>query len=93
MEVNRKNQLINEVELLLGDLDVNSPAFESLEWYLRNNLADYLKKIKTSENSHDLKIATKILSRFCLESMDWDTPLFKRCTKITEFGLKLAKNE
>jgi len=86
-----KTQLIREIGLLLNDIEVKQPEKESLEWYLRNNLNDYLKVIDKVDNSNDLKIATKILSRFCLESMDWDTPLFKQCTKITELGLKLSK--
>ncbi len=91
MEIINKNKLISEVEVLLSELDVQQPQQESLEWYLKNNLYDYLQDVEKTNNANDLKIATKILSRFCLESMDWDTPLFKRCTKITELGLKVSK--
>lgn len=87
-----KTLLIAEVELLLKDINFQQPEKESLEWYLRNNLIDYLEDLKKIESPGDLKICTRILSRFCVESMDWDTPLFKRCTKITEIGLKIAKN-
>jgi len=87
-----KTSLIAEVELLMRDINFQQPEKESLEWYLRNNLTDYLTELKKIESPSDLKISTRILSRFCLESMDWDTPLFKRCTKITELGLKIAKN-
>lgn len=87
-----KTLLIAEVELLLNDISFKQPEKESLEWYLRNNLINYLENLKNIENPSDLKISTRILSRFCIESMDWDTPLFKRCTKITELGLKIVKN-
>lgn len=86
-----KEELIKEVTLFLKDIDTENPKLESLEWYLRNNLGDYLLDIKKADTSIQIKKATYILSRFCIESMDWDTYLFQRCTKITELGLKLAK--
>lgn len=85
-------QLITEVKLLIKELAAHESVKESHEWYLKNNLAIYLEELEKIKNTDELKIATRIFSRFCLESMDWDTPLFKRCTKITELGLKIAKN-
>ncbi len=91
METISKNQLIIEVRSFLNALAVQQPKQESLEWYLANNLEDYLKDLEEAQKPNEIKVATKILSRFCIESMDWDTPLFKRCTKITELGLKVSK--
>ena len=92
MMLSDKALLVAEVELFLRDLGLQKPQKESVEWYLQNNLIEYLSELQKTQNLCDLKTPTKILSRFCLDSMDWDTPLFKRCTKITELGLKIAKN-
>lgn len=92
MVVINKDQLVDAIKKLLEDLDIKQQERESLEWYLKNNLNDYLSSVERASTPNDLKKATRVLSRFCLDSMDWDTPLFKRCSQITELGLKIAKN-
>ncbi|OGT26075.1 MAG: hypothetical protein A3B71_04235 [Gammaproteobacteria bacterium RIFCSPHIGHO2_02_FULL_42_43] len=87
-----KQQLINEVQTFLQELKKNNPERESLEWYLINNLNRYLESLTAAGSAQEIKIATKILSRFCVDCMNWDTTLFKQCTKITHLGLKIAKN-
>lgn len=87
-----KHELIKEAQLFLIDSKKNEPRKESLEWYLINNLIKYLEALNTSKTAGEIKVATEKLDMFCVESMDWDTSLFKRCTQITELGLKIAKN-
>ena len=87
-----KSQLLDEVKKFLTDLDIKQPKHGSLEWYLRNHLNDYLSSVEHADNPNDLKAPTRILSRFCVESMDWDTSLYKRCSLITGLGCMIAKN-
>lgn len=86
-----KRELIRETQSFLTELKKNEPRKESLEWYLINNLINYLSVLNTSKTAMEIKTATEKLDMFCIECMDWNTPLFKRCTKITDLGLKLVK--
>jgi len=85
-----KKRFINQIKLFLKDIESNLPKKKSFEWYLLNNLKSYIQLINDSQSSQDIKKATKIFSRFCVESMDWDTELYKKCSSLTCAGLKLA---
>ena len=86
-----KNHLMDEVQKFLGDLEKSNPANESLEWYLVNHLKEYFGTMNIATTENQIKQATEKFDMFCIDSMNWDTPLFKRCTKISELGLKIAK--
>ncbi len=86
-----KHELIKEAQFFLYDLEGKEQKQESLECYLINNLKKYLEALNCAETAVQIQKATEDLDMFCLDSMDWDTPLFKRCTKITELGLKVSK--
>lgn len=89
---NKKQKLISEVRLFLNELEKGKPVKESLEWYLINNLKKYLEALNVAVNVKQVKDATERLDMFCIESMNWDTQLFKRCTEITKAGLKIGKD-
>ncbi len=82
---------MSKIKQYINDLKNTFPQTESLEWYLINNLNTYLKNIINANTSGSVEKATILLDRFCLESMDWDKPIFKRCTELTELGYKLSK--
>lgn len=86
------NELVNLTNALLKQIEIPSSARESLEWYLKNNLSEFQAVVKSAQNAGEVENATLALSRFCTESMDWDTALFKACMEITEKGRKLAKS-
>lgn len=86
-----KENLIKQASSFLKELEHLNPKHGSLEWYLSNNLQTYLFSIKNADNQTEIQIATKILSRFCTESMDWDTELYKKCTDLTKTGFQLGK--
>ena len=86
-----KQQLINQVQIFLEELKKKNPEKESLEWYLINNLNKYLTSLIIANTSQEIKIANEKLGMFCIDCMDWDTPLFKRCTEITNLGLKISR--
>ncbi|MBA2655187.1 MAG: hypothetical protein H0U71_09025 [Gammaproteobacteria bacterium] len=87
----KKLELINRTNQYINELKSHSPQIETLEWYLINNLEEYLNSIKKANSGIEIEKASKILDRFCLESMDWDTTIFKKCSELTKFGLKLSK--
>lgn len=88
-----KQELIKTGQDFLNNIEESRPKQESLEWYLINNLRKYLEVLNCAETAEQIKSATEKLDMFCIESMDWDTPLFKRCTTLTDLGLKVAKQE
>lgn len=87
-----KQQLIDEVKIFLEELKKKNPEKESHEWYLINNLNRYLASLVIAETAYDIKISTKKFDMYCIDCMDWDTPLFKKCAKISDIGFKLVKN-
>ncbi len=87
-----KETLLQEARAFLDELSSQPMTEGSLEWYLSNNLRDYVESVERSDSAKAIKNATRILSRFCTESMNWDTILYRRCTEITEAGFKLAKS-
>lgn len=82
-----------QIDLLVKELKSASPKKESLEWYLINNLEKYLVSLNESETKGDILRATKIFSRFCIDSMDWDTEIFRKYSVLTDGVSKLAKRE
>ncbi len=86
-----KQGFINEIKLFSDELNSKNPRQESLEWYLLNNLKNYLHSISHAQSSQDIIRATKIFSRFCVESMDWNNELYKKCSHITHMGLQFSK--
>ena len=86
-----KLELINEINNILRNIESDNLKTENIEWYLRNNLIEYLDSVKKANSRIDLENATKLLDRFCLEGMDWDNKLFKKCSELTSLGLKISK--
>jgi hypothetical protein len=87
-----KQELINKARLFMSELKKENPEKESLEWYLINNLRRYLNALDEARTAEQIKVATYVFRRFYLESMDWDTPLFKQCSNLSKIGSRVAKN-
>lgn len=83
--------LLEMAKSLRQELAAAKPKRESLEWHLINNLDTFGNSLESATSAQDIKNACAILGRFCFESMNWDTPLYRRCSDISEQGLKLAK--
>lgn len=86
-----KQELLIDARLLIDELEKDQPEKESLEWYLINNLNSYISALEEAATSEQIKVATHVFRRFYLESMDWDTPLFKRCSDLSKTATKLSK--
>lgn len=74
-------QMLNE---LIQGIEADTPKSESVQWYLLNNLQSFKQTVENSPSRHEIENEARILSRFCIDSMDWDDPLFKAATAITE---------
>jgi len=85
-------ELLESIDKVLGLLAQNAPTRESLEWYLGNNLRSFREALVSARTRLDVENATRALSRFCTESMEWDSELFRECTRIEEKGFALAKS-
>ena len=83
---NEKQVLIKNIKIFIDDIEIIAPEKESLEWYLLNNLKEYFRSINDTKSSEEVKRVTQLFSRFCVESMDWDTDLFKKCSMLTRIG-------
>lgn len=87
------NELLAKIDVLLNQIAPASGVHGSLEWYLRNHLIEYKNKISTNSTAVGIENATEILMRFCLESMEWGTDLYRSCTALTEQAIRLSKQE
>jgi hypothetical protein len=85
-------QIVQKINSLIEQIEGNAPAHESLEWYLLNNLEEYRSALEVSRSKLETDNATRMFCRFCTESMDWETPLYKSCMEIASMGWKLANS-
>jgi hypothetical protein len=53
-------------------------------------LEEYRSAVEVSRSKLETDNATRMFCRFCTESMDWETPLYKSCMEIASMGWKLA---
>lgn len=86
-----KALLLEEIKNYIQELRFLRPEKETLEWYLINNLSQYLAMVERTDEPIEIHNATSIFSRFCTESMDWDTSIYKKCMGITKIGFQLGK--
>jgi hypothetical protein len=86
-----KEDLHHRLERLMSEVEARSPLAESVEWYLINQVRTFSGSLDAAKSKQDIENCTGVFSRFCAESMDWDTDLYKKCTEITALGFKLAK--
>jgi hypothetical protein len=84
------NTLMGKIEALRVKIADAAAVQGSLEWYLNNNLADYAVVVGKSDGAQDLEQASRALMRFCTESLDWDTPLYRECVALAEEGRRVA---
>jgi hypothetical protein len=86
-----RQSVIESIDALMAKLQSEKLQKDSLEWYLVNNLRTYKDALLVATEGREVERATHALSRFCTESMDWNTELFRECTAITTKGMRLAR--
>ena len=77
-------KLRDMINSLISELDARSPHAESVDWYLLNNMRRFRDLVATSPSGHDLKNGVRVLNRFCIDSMEWNDPMFKAVTALAE---------
>lgn len=77
-------KLIQMINQLIQQLEAQSLKAESVQWYLLNNLKRFKGVAENSPSQHAIENEGRTLSRFCVDSMDWEDELFKAATAITE---------
>lgn len=83
--------LLERIDALVAELAGPPGARESLEWYLRNNLNSLRRDLVSARTKRDITNAARAFTRFCTDSMDWNTELYRKCTVITELAFELGK--
>ncbi len=86
-----QKELIEKIDSLQKTIAMKRHEKDSLEWYLGNHLDSYLKVMGSDTPKVDMERADHIFGRFCIDSMDWDTSIFKECSAIRKLGGHLIK--
>lgn len=76
------DKLIAETQRLASELRDGDPRPDSPERYLLNAIEPFLRTLKT--DGRPQRGSTEALGRFCLDSLDWSSPLYSRCVAIVE---------
>ena len=84
--------LVGKIDELLLVIEATHPSRDSLEWYLMNNLKSYKAAVQLASDKLSVENAARAFNRFCTESMDWQTELFKRCAMLADFGLQMGRS-
>lgn len=95
MKLNKQEQYISELASNLTELKLSIAddlRHESIEWYLNNHIDDYLNTLESIGSKQDIQSTVYTFSRFCTDTMDWDSSLYKECVVIMKLGTKLSKS-
>lgn len=75
---------------LLNQLSDQADVEESAEWYLRSYLVDYKRAFLRKSSSKELEFAIDAFMRFCAQSLDTQSALYRGCVEVAEEGAKVA---
>lgn len=82
---------IQLISTLLNNLSDQADVEESAEWYLRSYLVDYKRALLRKFSSQEIEFATGAFMRFCAESLDTGSSLYRDCAEIADAGAKVAE--
>jgi hypothetical protein len=82
---------IQLISALLNNLSDQADVEESAEWYLRSYLVDYKRALLRKWSSQEIEFATGAFMRFCAQSLDTDSALYRDCAEIADEGAKVAE--
>ena len=74
--------LATDAQKLADELRAGNPQPDSVERYLLNALEPFLHTLKS--DGCPQRGSTDALSRFCVESLEWSSPLYRRCIDLVE---------
>lgn len=75
-------ELTEDARRLADELRASDPAPDSVERSLLNALEPFVRTLEA--DGYPQRGSTEALSRFCVDSMDWSSPLYVRCIGIVE---------
>lgn len=76
---------------LLNQLSDQADVEESAEWYLRSYLVDYKRALLRKSSSREIEFATDAFMRFCAQSLDTGSALYRGCAEVAEEGAKVGE--
>ena len=76
------DKLTVEAIRLRNEIYAANPNAGSIEQYLLNVLDPFIETLEI--DGEPQRGSTDGLSRFCVENLDWSSPLYKRCVALIE---------
>lgn len=64
------------------ELEAANPKPGSAEWYLLNQLEPFLHTLESDGSPQ--RGSTESLGRFCVDSLEWSSPLYARCIALVD---------
>lgn len=80
-----------QVDNLRTSLEASHPRPDSTEAYPLTHVRLLSDNARRSYSFDEVRNSARALSKFCVDSMNWDSPLFKRCEALTATVFKHAK--
>lgn len=77
-------QAVRKTKNLIKRLEATPPQKETVEWYTLNNLRDLFRDLNNIQSTEKLLESEHILSRFCTDSLDWNSDLYKEISEINQ---------
>ena len=75
--------LVDAIDELLAHIQPAAHG-DSLEAYLRNHLTRFRERAVAATKPADVKNSANTLSSFCVEHMNWDSDLYRRCMALVQ---------
>ena len=74
--------LATDARRLADELRAGNPKADSVERYLLNALEPFLRSLEADGSPQPG--STDALGRFCIDSLEWSSPLYVRCSALVE---------
>ncbi len=91
MTLDSIREVVNEANSFVASLKSQSPDKNSTEWSVITRVSDFLDALRDAHTTKEVIVASDILSRSAMDTLDWNSDLFHRITKLTERARKSAK--
>jgi hypothetical protein len=83
-------RILDLVDVVLSELSRQPPSRGTVEWYLEHHLLAFRRYLLRASSAGDVWIATTALDRFCRDSLDTGSDLYRKCAEIVELASKLS---
>lgn len=90
MNKDELSTLVSEAQQLRRSLTSNCEAF-SVENYVRNNLDAFIGSLSNAQSASDISNAGHVLERFAVDSLEWQSTLFRHVISLSNRAFSIAK--